>query len=139
MLHLRIVAPPETADRVLDLLCGSPSVVNVIRLERAAAKPKGDVILCDVTREDASVILGDLRELDIPRTGSIAVENVDSALSDAAVAAERATRGQPSDAVVWRRSSSGPASRSRCRSASWPSWRWRCRSPRSGCCSTSRS
>jgi uncharacterized hydrophobic protein (TIGR00271 family) len=59
------------------------------------------VILCDVARESASLILGDLKELDIPRVGSIAVEHIDITMSDAADAAEKAAPGLPSDAVVW--------------------------------------
>lgn len=43
----------------------------------------------------------DLLELDVPRQGSIALEQIDSQLSEAADEAERATRGMPSDAVVW--------------------------------------
>jgi uncharacterized hydrophobic protein (TIGR00271 family) len=101
MIHLRIVAPEEAAHHALDLLCGSPSVFNVVHLHDAARKPRGDVILCDVTREDASVIISDLKELDIPRTGSIAVEHIDTSISDAAVAAEKAASGLPSDAVIW--------------------------------------
>jgi uncharacterized hydrophobic protein (TIGR00271 family) len=101
MIHLRIVAPEEAAHKALDLLCASPAVINVVHLHAASRKPKGDVILCDVAREDASVILSDLKELDIPRLGSIAIENIDTAISDAAVAAEKAAPGLPSDAVVW--------------------------------------
>ncbi len=47
------------------------------------------------------MILADLKELDIPRVGSIAIEHVDTTISDAAVAAERAAAGLPADAVVW--------------------------------------
>ena len=101
MIHLRIVVPKEFAKRVIDLLCAAPSVLNVIHLEGVAQKPAGDVILCDVAREDASVIISDLKELEIPKHGSISVENVDVAISDAAVAAEKAAPGLPSDAVVW--------------------------------------
>jgi uncharacterized hydrophobic protein (TIGR00271 family) len=101
VVHLRIVAPRNCAAQVLDLLSGSPSVQNVIHLPGAAKKPAGDVILCDVAREDASVILSDLRELDVPTEGSIAMELVDSSISDAARAAEKAAAGLPSDAVVW--------------------------------------
>jgi uncharacterized hydrophobic protein (TIGR00271 family) len=101
MVHLRIVAPADLARKALDLLCVSPSVLNVVHLPGAAHKPKGDVILCDVAREDASVIISDMKELDIPRLGSIAVEFVDTSLSDAAEEAEKAARGLPSDAVVW--------------------------------------
>ena len=84
MIHLRIVAPEEQAHKALEILHGSPAVLNVVHLHGAAKKPKGDVILCDVAREEASVIIGDLKELDIPRLGSIAVEYMDIALSDAA-------------------------------------------------------
>ena len=59
------------------------------------------MILCDVAREDASVILGDLRELEIPQGGSIAMEFIDSQISDAAEQAEKFAPGAPSDAVVW--------------------------------------
>jgi uncharacterized hydrophobic protein (TIGR00271 family) len=101
MIHLRIVAPEEPAHKVLDLLCGSPAVINVVYLHAASKKPKGDVILCDVAREDASVIISDLKELDIPKVGSIAVEHIETAISEAAKAAEKAAPGLPSDAVVW--------------------------------------
>jgi uncharacterized hydrophobic protein (TIGR00271 family) len=101
MIHLRIVAPEKVAHQALELLCSAPSVINVVHLHGAARKPEGDVILCDIAREEASVIIGDLKELDIPRVGSIAVENVDTAISDAAIAAEKSAPGLPSDAVVW--------------------------------------
>jgi uncharacterized hydrophobic protein (TIGR00271 family) len=101
MIHLRIVAPEEISHHALELLCASPAVINVVHLHGVARKPEGDVILCDVAREDASVIIGDLKELDIPAQGSIAVEHVDTTISDAAVAAEKAAPGLASDAVVW--------------------------------------
>jgi uncharacterized hydrophobic protein (TIGR00271 family) len=101
MIHLRIVAPEEAAHSALELLCGSPAVINVVHLHAASKKPRGDVILCDVAREDASVIISDLKELDIPKLGSIAVEHIDTAISDAAIAAEKAAPGLPSDAVIW--------------------------------------
>jgi uncharacterized hydrophobic protein (TIGR00271 family) len=101
MIHLRIVAPEDAAHKVLDLLCASPAVINVAHLPAASKKPAGDVILCDVAKEDASVILSDLKELEIPKVGSIAVEHIDIAISDAAIAAEKAAPGLPSDAVVW--------------------------------------
>ena len=101
MVHLRIVVPSHNAEHALDLLRATHSVINLIYLERAAHKPEGDVILCDVAREDASVVVADLRELGIEQEGSIAIEQIDSAISDAAKRAERAAAGAPSDAVVW--------------------------------------
>jgi uncharacterized hydrophobic protein (TIGR00271 family) len=101
MVHLRIVAPGEQAHAALALLEESGSVINVIHLHDVARKPEGDVILCDVAREDASVVIGDLKGLGIHRDGTIAVEMVDTAISHAADRAERQAAGAPADAVLW--------------------------------------
>jgi uncharacterized hydrophobic protein (TIGR00271 family) len=101
MVHLRIVAPPELARQVLDMLCARPSVLNVVHLPGVARKPDGDLILCDVAREDASLVVAELRQLGVDRAGTISLETIDSAISDAARAAEQAAEGSPADAVVW--------------------------------------
>jgi uncharacterized hydrophobic protein (TIGR00271 family) len=101
MIHLRIVVPADRSEKALDLLQASASTCNLVFLAGTARKPAGDVILCDVAREDASVIVDDLRGLEIVRDGSIAIEQIDSQLSDGADRAVRAARGAPSDAVVW--------------------------------------
>ena len=101
MVHLRIVAPAELAQKALGLLEASPSACNIVFLPETARKPSGDVILCDIAREEASVLIEDLKELEIPRYGSISLEQIDSQISDAARRAERAAKGMPSDAVVW--------------------------------------
>ena len=101
MVHLRIVLPSYQAEHALDLLQNTPSVSNLIFLERAARKPEGDVILCDVAREDASVIVSDLKELQVDVEGSIAIEHIDSQISVAAKRAEEAAAGAVGDAVVW--------------------------------------
>ena len=101
MTHLRIVVPKDLAKRTLDLLCAIPAVASVIHLPGAAHKPAGDVILCDVAREEASVVLSTLKELRVHERGSIAIEEVDGSVSEAAEEAEKAAHGLPSDAVVW--------------------------------------
>lgn len=101
VLHLRIVVPSYQSEHALELLDNTPSVCNVVFLERAARRPEGDVILCDIAREDASVIIADLRELDIDTEGSIAIEEIDSEISVAATAAERSAAGRGADPVVW--------------------------------------
>ncbi len=101
MVHLRIVTPADRTEKVLGLLEASPSVCNLVFLPGTARRPAGDVILCDIAREEASVVIEDLKEMEIPRHGSIALEQIDSQLSDAARRAERAAKGMPSDAVVW--------------------------------------
>jgi uncharacterized hydrophobic protein (TIGR00271 family) len=101
MVHLRIVVPADRTEKVMGLLETTASTCNLVFLPGAARQPSGDVILCDVAREDASVIIDDLKELGVARDGSISLEQIDSQISDAASRAERAARGAPSDAVVW--------------------------------------
>jgi uncharacterized hydrophobic protein (TIGR00271 family) len=101
MVHLRIVSPPDRTEAVLEVLDCTPSVINVIVMRDAARRPHGDVVLCDVAREDASVILQDLKGLKIHEDGSIALELVDTSLSRYAEEAEKHAAGAPADAVVW--------------------------------------
>jgi uncharacterized hydrophobic protein (TIGR00271 family) len=101
MVHLRIVTPPDRTDEVLGVLDCTPSVINIIQLPGAARRPDGDVILADVAREDASVVLEDLKRLDIHEDGSISLELIDTAISRLAEAAEKHAPGAPADAVVW--------------------------------------
>jgi uncharacterized hydrophobic protein (TIGR00271 family) len=101
MVHLRIVVPSERAERVLDLLGASPTAINLVYLPGAAWRPSGDLILCDVAREEASVVIDDLKDLGVAEDGSISLEQIDSQISAAAERAEQAARGAPSDAVVW--------------------------------------
>jgi len=101
MVHLRIVAPHERTEAVLEMLLRAGSVCNVIRLPDAARRPDGDAIFCDVAREDASVVIGQLKDLGIDEDGSIALETIDTAISRFAEEAERHAPGAPADAVVW--------------------------------------
>jgi len=101
VVHLRLVIPSEDLEAVCDILKRTRAVTNVIVLPGAAREPVGDVVLCDVAREDASVVLNDLRRLGIPERGSIAIERVDTAVSRVADEAEEAAAGSPADAVIW--------------------------------------
>src|SRR5918997_3707397 len=101
MVHLRIVAPAWEAQQAVDLLSRVESACNLIHVPGAATKPDGDLILVDVAREDASVILSDLKELEIHRCGSIAIESSETHISDAVDKVEKRAPGDPGDAVVW--------------------------------------
>lgn len=79
----------------------APAALNIVRLKDAATRPRGDLILFDVPREDASVLLSELRELGLEREGTIAIEAIESAPSQLARQAIAAARGSPADAVVW--------------------------------------
>jgi len=69
---------------VLRVLQRAPSVVNVVHLPAAVLDPKGDLVLCDIAREDTSVVIGELRALGIEHGGSTSLEEVEIQLSDAA-------------------------------------------------------
>ena len=76
-----MVAPPALAERILAALEQKATVLNVFHLPGAARRPTGDLILCDVAREDASVVLSELRGLGLGEQGTIAVEEIDSSIS----------------------------------------------------------
>jgi len=98
---MRIVVPRDRSARAADLLLESASVCNVAVLPGVSRRPEGDVILCDVAREDASIVISDLKALDIHVDGSIALEQIDTQLSRFAEEAEERARGAVADAVVW--------------------------------------
>ena len=100
MVHLRIVVPPDRAEKVHALLCETASAIDVIRVPNASTRPDGDLIMCDVAREDASVIISDLRDLGIHHDGSISLSATDT-ISDYADAAVKHAPGLPADAVIW--------------------------------------
>ena len=101
VIHLRIVTPEDRSERVLEVLEGSASVCNIITLPGAARRPHGDVVLADVAREDASVVISALRALDIQAHGSITIDPIDTQISDYADRAIEHAKGAPADAVVW--------------------------------------
>jgi uncharacterized hydrophobic protein (TIGR00271 family) len=101
VLHLRVVSPTGKTDEVLRVLRTQPGTTHLVLLPGAALAPEGDVIEADVAREAADDVLERLGELHIDHEGAITLEQLDTALSDAADAAERAAPGDGADAVVW--------------------------------------
>lgn len=101
MVHLRLVVPAAEASGVLRVLARSPVVVNLVRLPGSSLKPRGDLVLCDVAREEVSVVVESLRRLGLERAGSISIDAVDSTISAEATRAVRAAAGSPADAVIW--------------------------------------
>ena len=86
---------------VLALLRSRPGVTHITLALGASLLPAGDVLSAEVTREAAHRVLQGLEELGIPADGAVTVSTLDTVLSDAADAAEKAVPGDPSDAVVW--------------------------------------
>jgi uncharacterized hydrophobic protein (TIGR00271 family) len=96
-----LIVPTHLAPSVLELLNAAPEVTNVWHMPGAASKPEGDVVSCDVAKEEGTSILRELRELGLEKSGSIAMESVDASISNVARDAERAAPGLPVDAVIW--------------------------------------
>ena len=101
MLHVRLIAPPESTSEVLRLLDASHAVTHLCVNPNAARKPSGDVVSFDVARESATDVIEALRDLGLEHTGAIVVERLDITLSESASKAEREAPGDPADAVVW--------------------------------------
>jgi uncharacterized hydrophobic protein (TIGR00271 family) len=101
MLHFRIVSPSDRTDQVIDLLRGAVGVTNLTLQRGVALEPSGDLVHADVAREAANAIREALREMGVTDVGSVALDSVETALSEAAKEARREAPGAGRDAVVW--------------------------------------
>ncbi|MFF7469457.1 DUF389 domain-containing protein [Streptomyces sp. NPDC008092] len=101
MLHLRLITPAGLTDDVVRLIETTVGTTHLVVLPGAARNPAGDVVMCDVAREAGDELISGLRALDLDRTGSIAVEDIDLSLSRRADKAEAEAPGEGADAVLW--------------------------------------
>lgn len=101
MLHLRLITPADRTDDVVRLIERTVGTTHLVVLTGAARNPAGDVVTCDVAREAGDELIGGLREMELDRTGSIAVENIGLSLSKRADKAEDEAPGESADAVLW--------------------------------------
>lgn len=101
MLHLRLITPAEKTDDVVRLIEKTVGATHLVVMPGAARSPAYDVVTCDVAREAGDELIGELRKLELDKTGSIAVENIDLSLSERADKAEDDAPGEGVDAVIW--------------------------------------
>jgi uncharacterized hydrophobic protein (TIGR00271 family) len=101
MLHIRATVPSERAPAVVARLGGWPGVAHVAHLPGASTVPPGDLVLCDLAREAADDVVEWLQSQGVHRDGAIALEAVETVVSDAAAAAEAAVPGHGTDSLVW--------------------------------------
>jgi hypothetical protein len=101
VLHLRVIAPTELRDPVIDVLSGDPGVTHLVVHRDAAREPEGDAITADIARESANDVVGGLKALGVKERGAITLDFVDTVLSTRAYRAEDEAEGDPADAVVW--------------------------------------
>lgn len=101
MLHLRLITPAGKTDDVVRLIENTVGTAHLVVVPGAARNPAGDVVMVDVAREAGDELISGLQELDLDKTGSIAVENIDLSLSKRADKAEDEAPGEGVDAVLW--------------------------------------
>jgi uncharacterized hydrophobic protein (TIGR00271 family) len=101
VLHLRAICPSEHTEAVVAALREHPGVAHVVLLPGAAVAPKGDVVEADIAREATDGVISALCQLGVDHSGGITLEQIDTALSDAADRAEENAPGDGADAVVW--------------------------------------
>jgi uncharacterized hydrophobic protein (TIGR00271 family) len=101
MLHLRVIAPTESRDSVLEVLRREVGVTHIVLHRQAALDPPGDEITADIARESANDVVDELKALGLKREGAITLDVVDTVVSTAAYRAENEADGDPADAVVW--------------------------------------
>lgn len=101
MLHLRVIAPVDLRDQVMNVLNENPGVAHLVMHRDAALAPPGDEITADIARESANDIIDALKALGLKDRGAITLDVVDTVLSSSAYRAEERAAGDPADAVVW--------------------------------------
>lgn len=101
MLHLRVIAPEDLREQVLDVLHREVGVANLLLHPGAALVPPGDEITADIARECANDVIKELKALEVHHRGAITLGVLDTVLSSKAHRAEDEAEGDPADALVW--------------------------------------
>lgn len=101
MIHMRVVSPSELTDSLLDVLSADHGVVNLVVLRGQARSPDGDAIEFDVLNATANTMLRTFRQMHLDRRGSIVIEPVELAISEAADEAENRQIGALARVPVW--------------------------------------
>jgi uncharacterized hydrophobic protein (TIGR00271 family) len=101
VLHLRVIAPDDLRDKVVEILRKQAGVTHLVVHPGAALDPPGDEISADIARESANDVIDGLKALDLRRRGAITLDLVDTVVSNAAYRAEKQADGDPGDAIVW--------------------------------------
>jgi hypothetical protein len=98
---MRVIAPSELREPVIDLLNDNPGVAHLVVHPAAAVNPVGDEITADIARESANDVVDELKALGLKERGAITMEALDTVLSTRAYRAEDEAEGEPADAVIW--------------------------------------
>jgi uncharacterized hydrophobic protein (TIGR00271 family) len=101
LVHLRLTVPADLTERVSELLIRHECTTNVTIQAGVVSKPVGDLVECDVAREEAGSLLRMLEELELDERGAIVIETPTGTPFREARRLERVAPGHPDDAVIW--------------------------------------
>ncbi|HET7194230.1 MAG TPA: DUF389 domain-containing protein [Nocardioides sp.] len=101
LVHLRLTVPNDLTERVSELLIGHECTTNVTLQAGVVSKPEGDLVECDVAREEAGSLLRMLEEIELDERGGIVIETPTGTPFREARRLERLAPGHPDDAVIW--------------------------------------
>ncbi|MCW2792842.1 MAG: hypothetical protein JWO76_1940 [Nocardioides sp.] len=101
LVHFRLTTPADVTEAVRDLLVAHECATNVTVQAGACVDPVGDLVECDVAREQAGELLASLHRMGVGERGGIVVSTPTSAPFAAAKRLEAAAPGHPDDAVIW--------------------------------------
>lgn len=101
LTHLRLTVPTELSEHVTARLRDDPCVTNLTIVRGASLVPAGDLIECDVAREIAGEVLGELTCLGVGERGGILVTHPSSAPFERARQLDLNAPGDSEDAVIW--------------------------------------
>ena len=124
MLHVRVVSPADRSEQVVSRLESDDTVANLVWLPgvaRQCGPEGGDLVMFDLARENANPVLDDLRAMDLERDGSIAFDEAETVMSQAADRAEKAAPADRRTASSGTRSSPRSPARPGCPGRSSPS------------------
>lgn len=100
MLSVRVTAPPAIAATVRQRLEEDPTVCDLAVAPRAGVDG-ADVMVFEMTRENANNVMRMLRHSGVAAHGAVVVSEPLVVLSEDASRAEREAPGHPADGVIW--------------------------------------
>jgi uncharacterized hydrophobic protein (TIGR00271 family) len=80
MYHVHLSSPPQSTDRILEVLGASSGALNVTVHTGAARYPDGDVVECDLVPDVAGAVIHQLRGLGPRERGPLSVDRTDMAV-----------------------------------------------------------
>ena len=101
LTHFRLTVPADLGADVRALLMDHESVTNLTVQAGAVVRPPGDLVECDVAREQANQLLTALIETGLDEHGAIVISTPSSTPFRAARDLNRRAPGHPDDAVIW--------------------------------------